>query len=488
MRKLSLAALLAGLSLPAYAEDLAVLVGVERYQELRRLSGGDDIVGGAMALRNGDYDVTVLRNGNARDTMRALDGLADRAHDAGRLVVGLSGRFVTDGNRSWLLAADAETPTLFGLDHAISVETVMQVLAAAPGQAILVLGYDLSDDRAQGRHLRNGLGALTVPQGVTVIYGEPDDVDNLVPDAIAAPGANVLAYVRNDRRLTAAGYQPDVLVMQPAEPEQERPRVDPSLRAFNDAQEANTPEAFRAFLRAYPRSIYAGEARALLNGLEADPVRLAELDESALELSRAARREVQRDLTLLGFDTRGVDGIFGGGTRSAIRNWQGENGFARTSFLTAEQVSRIDAQARLRAAELSAEQERERAETLRQDRAYWEQTGANGDARGYRDYLDRYPEGIYAQEAQSKLDELNSAPSLEDARQREDALNVNPILRRLIEARLAASGLNPGAIDGRFDNSTRAALRIYQEQAGLAGTGYLDQATLARLLADTISR
>ena len=36
---------------------------------------------------------------------------------------------------------------------------------------------------------------------------------------------------------------------------------------------------------------------------------------------RDQRRDVQRGLTLLEFDTRGTDGIFGRGSRAAIAAW-----------------------------------------------------------------------------------------------------------------------------------------------------------------------
>ncbi|MEF9605129.1 peptidoglycan-binding protein, partial [Paracoccus sp. PXZ] len=38
-----------------------------------------------------------------------------------------------------------------------------------------------------------------------------------------------------------------------------------------------------------------------------------------------------------------------------------------------------------------------------QDRAYWQQTGAQGGTRNLRAYLDRYPDGIYAQTARQRL-------------------------------------------------------------------------------------
>ena len=56
--------------------------------------------------------------------------------------------------------------------------------------------------------------------------------------------------------------------------------------------------------------------------------------EQALVLSREQRRAIQRALTEQGFDTGGVDGIFGRNTRLAIREFQHANGFEPTGFLT----------------------------------------------------------------------------------------------------------------------------------------------------------
>ena len=490
MRRLLLIAALAGLALPAFAEDRALLMGVDRYDEFRRVNDATDVVAAAEDLRDAGYQVATLSNGSVRDMRRLLEDLATAAPDADRIVVALSGRFATDATRTWFLAEDADTPTPFGLDDAISVDTVMDVLARAPGQAVLVLGYDQDGFSSFGRYLREGVGRLDVPQGVTVIYGEPSRIEDVLTDAVAVPGADVMAYVRDNRRLNVVGYQPRGLIMQAEAQDQApppRPTIEPSLRAWNDAQEANTADSYRSFIFDNPRSPYVEEARRRLDEIERDPIRQAELDENGLNLTRNERRAIQRNLTLLDFNTRGVDGIFGPGTRGAIRNWQQNNGFAQTSFLTTEQINRIDAQARRRTAEIEAEEERARAEALALDRDYWDETGARGTVAGYRAYLDRYPEGTFAEEARNRLAAVQETNN-DAARAAEDALNINPVLRRLIENRLQQLGFDPGRVDGRFDDDTRRAISRYQRQGNLSATGYLDQATLARLLADTFGR
>lgn len=490
MRRLTLAAVFAMLATPILADDLALLMGVDRYQAFRRVAGGTDIVVGISALRDAGYRVSSLENGAGQDMRRLLEVLAADADGAGRLVVGLSGRFVTDGQRTWLLPADAPAaPGLFTLDTAVSLESVLAVLAQAPGRAVLVLGHDASDTGALNPYLRQGLGAMDIPQGVTVFSGPPNAADNVITDAVAVQGADVMAFARNTRAMQVAGYQPRELVMQVEQPAPLAPTQpgDPSLAFWQDAQAANTAEAYRVFLLGHPDSPYAAEARRRLEQIENDPVRLAEQAEAALALTRAQRQAIQANLTLLDYDTRGVDGIFGQGTRRAIRNWQQINGFAQTSYLTTEQISRIDAQASRRQAEIDVADAAAQAEAERLDRAYWEETGARGTQAGYRAYLNRYPEGIFADQATLALaPEVDAAN--DEARAREQALNINPVMGRLIESRLSQMGFDPGAVDGRFDADTRRAVGRYQSDRNMPATGFLDQPTLARLLADAFGR
>ncbi len=61
MRKLTLIAALTGLALPAFADDAALLMGVSRYDEFRRVSNGLDVLSSADALRDAGLPVVANR-------------------------------------------------------------------------------------------------------------------------------------------------------------------------------------------------------------------------------------------------------------------------------------------------------------------------------------------------------------------------------------------------------------------------------------------
>lgn len=55
--------------------------------------------------------------------------------------------------------------------------------------------------------------------------------------------------------------------------------------------------------------------------------------EALMKMKSADRTEIQARLTLLDFDTLGIDGIFGPASRKAIADWQASRGFEPTGFL-----------------------------------------------------------------------------------------------------------------------------------------------------------
>jgi peptidoglycan hydrolase-like protein with peptidoglycan-binding domain len=552
MRRLILTAALAVALTPAAlrAEDLALLLGNDRYETLPRMARGTEVTDAAAALEQMGFRVIALPNGRAANTAAALADFVAAAPGAERILVALSGRFVTDGARTWLLTADAPQPGLMTLgDRAVSVDSLLAVMAGAQGRAVMLLG-DTGDSGAIDPWLTAGLAEIAPPQGVTLIVGGPRIVAEFITDVVAVPGVDLTGEIARSGRVEAAGFLPAGLTFLPAGHEADPPEapiaVDDTALAEEQALwtgvvALDTADAYRNYLNAYPRGQFAAEAEEALAAILAEPNRNARLAEEALDLSRDARRDIQRNLTLLGFETRGIDGIFGQATRGAITAWQQQNGYPQTSYLTSEQINRLDAQAARRAAQLEAEAARAAEIAAAADRAFWEETGARGDEAGLRAYLARYPDGRFSQtatealaaieaekreaaegadraawdrareadtvlaygaylrdfpegafreEAEARLSELTQdnelAGRVAEARATEQALGLNSATLRIVEARLDQLGLDPGTVDGQLDRDSRRAIRNYQRDRGLGVTGFLDETTLVRLLADSL--
>ena len=553
MKRLKLASTFAILAQCAFgqsllAQDAALILGNESYDQLGRLSRGSAPVAAGEALRGMGFDVFSVPNARSGEASGAISQFLPLVDGAERLVVVLSGRFATDGDTTWFLATNAREPAYLRLGAAaIEVNSVLRVLSANPGGAILILGAEPDADDPFDAWLREGIGELDIPQGVTILRGEPRDIAAFIEDDLAEPMGDLARAIATDRGISAEGFLPREFIFMGAQPDTNAggAPADPAAEAalWEGAVALDTVESYQNYLTRYPDGDFASEARSRIEEILAEPNRDARLAEEALDLDREERREIQRDLTILDYNTRGIDGIFGPGTRGAILNWQQQNGFAQTSYLTEEQIARLDAQAARRAAELEAEAERQRQAELARDRAFWDETGAEGDEPGLRAYLERYPDGLFSDaakaqlaiieeekrraaeaedraawdaareadtlqayraylaafpggvfqsEAEARIAELvaqdENAAAVADAQAAEAALNLNPITRTLVEAKLDQLGLNPGPVDGRFTDQTRSALRNYQRDRGLPATGYLNEQTLVRLLADTIGQ
>lgn len=157
--------------------------------------------------------------------------------------------------------------------------------------------------------------------------------------------------------------------------------------------------------------------------------------ENMLNLTREDRIAVQQALVAAGYDTRGVDGTFGSGSRRAIRDWQAARGMAATGYLTAEQLR-----------------------TLR--------SAGAGTATGTT---------------------TGATPATGGATEADEArLALGEIARVEVQARLSALGYDPKGVDGKFGSGVRAAISRWQGDNGLAATGYLNAEQLARLRAQRV--
>ena len=148
--------------------------------------------------------------------------------------------------------------------------------------------------------------------------------------------------------------------------------------------------------------------------------------ESSLNLIRAKRRLVQRGLASLGYGPGPADGLFGAGTREAIRRYQGEKGFDETGYLRAEESETLVA--------LGEESAKAQAEARA---AAYSSAKSKGTVEAYESYLGVYPMGRDVAEARrlrSEAEHHEEKRRAEVARHADDAAFANAQSKGTVEA------------------------------------------------------
>lgn len=483
----------------APAADLALVIGNSDYSHAPdALSAGADARAVGDVLTQAGYEViqgTDLSRGAMR---RLLDDFAGRVGQAERVVVFYSGHALRSGGVSYLAPVDQGNASLVEVMlNGVPLDLVLRLAGEASGRAVVFVDAAQLDGFTPRSFAEPGLAHIEPPSGVLVVSAAApgraiprrtagmSDFGRFVVSEFLAPGASIGQAVRRLRPPAWVGGDTDsALVLVPPgrgpvagtgtaagtgglTPPQAEARLGLTAAERREMQESLTllghdtrgvDGVFGAGTRAAIRSWQRATGQAETGYLTAEQVALirqqagqgatppgavpplvvtpapgatpAEL-ETRLGLSAAERSEVQENLTRLGYDTRGTDGIFGYGTRTAIRSWQRANGLVETGYLTADQIALIDRQA----------------------------AGLAGAAPSGRPPAD---------------------PAAAEA-----ALNLTRTDRLSIEQRLAFLGFPPGPQDGFFDADTRWAIEGYQRSRGHAPTGYLDQQTVAGIVQET---
>ncbi|WP_296765391.1 peptidoglycan-binding domain-containing protein [Sediminimonas sp.] len=538
----------------AWSESLALILTNRSYDDFGRAWGVAERRALVEVFNDAGFRILGARDMSAAALRKAAVEAQDAAGRDGidRVAIVLSGHFVAGANDSWLLGTDAaDVSAITAGAEGLSVSALSGLASGHPGQALVVLIPSRGNDLPLGPGVKPGIDDFEIPQGVTFASGPSGAVQNWLGMSILTPGVSLSDAAQNaPDGMQVMGFLSDgvsfagaAAAADPEQPAADVPRALAELSFWNAVRDIETRDAFERYLQRYPQGLFAADARAHIADIRDAPQQRARANEAALDLDRNARREVQRDLSLLGFDPRGIDGVFGPGSRAAIRAHQRSLGMPETGYLSAEQLRILRRDAARRADELEREaQERREAEEAR-DRAYWDSTGRGRDEAGLRAYLQRYPDGLFADLAQQRLSRIDddrhreaeaeernawdrarardtttayrrfldgfpngtfaeaararlaqleaddgNKKQIEAARTEEARVAGSQVARVLVEQRLSQIGLEPGIVDGSFDARTRRAIRRFQKAANLPVTGYVTQATMVRLLASGILR
>src|SRR5471032_930597 len=124
---------------------------------------------------------------------------------------------------------------------------------------------------------------------------------------------------------------------------------DVEVEFWRSVRESNKPEELNAYLTNYPNGQFKSLALARIASLESGPStttrnlttgvdpavfseEASQTTEDQIGLEKGQRRDVQRRLNGLGFDTK-VTGKFDEGTRAVITRWQAARGYPKSGYL-----------------------------------------------------------------------------------------------------------------------------------------------------------
>lgn len=266
---------------------------------------------------------------------------------------------------------------------------------------------------------------------------------------------------------------------------------------------ADTEAAYATYLQERPNGAFAAQATTSLERLKAE--RLAAeaeaRDREAWAQADGARtqRSYQRYLD------RFPEGLF-----AAIAIYQ-------LNELRQERQAEADRAA----AEKAAEEAAAAAELRAQDAAAWQEARKTNTVRGYRAYLDVYPQGRFAERAKNRLDALRAVNQqqqaqndqnsndpmvdvplptaanpeslprerIEELRAVERSFNLNDTQKRQVEWFLLTNGYLPrDAYDGEFGPATRRAIADYRRETDRPVHGFLNRPLLRSMFTDRYER
>jgi uncharacterized caspase-like protein len=163
-------------------------------------------------------------------------------------------------------------------------------------------------------------------------WGHTNLIGSVYLNQVASPAANPVATQSNSAAVASTSGSSDV-----------------ELEFWRSIRESNKPEELNAYLTTYPNGRFKSLALARIASLQdgpstttrnlttgIDPATFTEeanqTTEDQVGLDKGQRRDVQRRLTGLGFDTN-VNGKFDEATRSVITRWQAARGYPNSGFL-----------------------------------------------------------------------------------------------------------------------------------------------------------
>ena len=298
---------------------VAFVVGNGAYKNVAQLPNPPvDAKAMAAVLRNVGFDVVEGTNLTRDKMTEKLLDFGKKAQGADVAVFFYAGHGIAISGTNYLLPIDAD------------IKSEMDVKLGAAIAHITTPGVEIQQAMTEVRaQVNEETNKGQLPWGHTNLIGSV----YLNPAAVPAPGAAAAAPSAAPAAVASTGGN----------------GTDVELEFWRSVKESNKPEELNAYLTSYPNGQFKSLALARIASLEngpstttrnlttgVDPATFTEeanqTTEDQIGLEKGQRRDVQRRLNGLGFDTK-VTGKFDDETRAVISRWQAARGYPKTGYL-----------------------------------------------------------------------------------------------------------------------------------------------------------
>ena len=343
----------------------------------------------AEALETSGFEVRLVTDADQAAMKAAIEAFGEQLERAGAEAVGLfyyAGHGVEVRGQNYLIPIGAEIAreVEFKID-AVPVDWVLSWMEAMGNRLNLVI-LDACRNNPYGggsRGASQGLAQMDAPSGSLIAYsaapgqvaadgeGKNSPYTAALAKELVEPGLKVedmFKRVRVAVEATTNGEQtpwessslrgdfyfvakaeappvPEPVTVTVTETVSSELTVEQlAARAYEAAERLHTVSSYGLVIERFPNTLYAQLAQQQLEKLASavtPPAPSAAEAETALGLTRAQRRLVQRGLAALEFDVGVADGIFGPRTRAGLAQWQTAQGAPATGYLNAEAAATL---------------------------------------------------------------------------------------------------------------------------------------------------
>ena len=381
------------------AGRVALVVGNSAYAHIGALPNpGNDAADVGAALRRLGFEVTVARDADRAALNDALRAFTRRSAGADVALVFYAGHGMEMDGVNYLLPVDARLER----DTDVRFETVSldDVLAVTEGAALRLVILDACRNNPLARSMQRTRASRRVSRGS---FGDLNE--DLLGDETLVAYAAAAGTTADDGEGRNSPFTSALLahLEQPLEILTLFRRVRAGVLAATDGRQR--PHEYQSLVGEHYLGGAAGTASVPPSAVEA-----------ALGLDPTARRAVQRGLAAAGFDPGPPDGVFGPGTRGAIRAWQAARGAAPTSYLDASAAAALGAPIALPPPVATAggtpdplPVASDSAAAVQQETVFWESIRESTAPADFEALLEVFPNGTFARLARNRLAALRAA-------------------------------------------------------------------------------